>query len=71
LEHIDATRFIIKIDNESCGRGLAVLDAVDLKSVNYLLSIAYLLCCFDILKQAFTSGALIAQRATTESCGLV
>jgi hypothetical protein len=33
LEHIDATRFMIKIDNESSGRGLAVLDAVDLKSV--------------------------------------
>ena len=34
LEHIDATRFIIKIDNESSGRGLAVLDAADLKSVS-------------------------------------
>jgi hypothetical protein len=41
LEHIDATRFIIKIDNESFGRGLAVLDAADLKSVCLLVLHAF------------------------------
>jgi len=34
LEHIDATRFIIKIDNEWSGRGLSILDAAELKSVS-------------------------------------